>query len=109
MAAKELRVDRRIQWDGTSSRILSPSQFVNVEVVSKPDSGFGFLLLSHPSDQRRDIRFYVDRIEGAIVGNTTSQQIVSGSYIELFPDHKSPRPDDWLVFLSPATVLEEEA
>ena len=105
MAAKDLRVDRRIQWDGTSSRVLSPSQFINVEVVSKPDSGFGSLLLSHPSDQRRDIRVYADRI----VGNTASQQIVSGSYIELFPDYKNPRPEDWVVFLSLATLLEDEA
>ena len=111
MAAQDLRVDKRIQWDGKSSRILSPSQFINVEVVSKPESGFGFLLLSHPSDQRRDFRVYVDRIEGAIVGNTANQQIVSGSYIQLLADYKNPRPDEWVVFLSPATVLDsvEEA
>ena len=108
MAAKDLRVDRRIQWDGESSRILSPSLHVNVEVVGKPDSGFGFLLLSHPSDQRRDIRFYVDRTEGAIVGTYANQQVVSGSYIQLFPDAKNPRPEEWVVFLSLATIQIKE-
>ena len=108
MAAQDLRVDKRIRWNGESSRILSPSHFINVEVVGKPESGFGFLLLSHPSDQRRDFRVYVDRTEGAIVGSYANQQVVSGSFIQLFPDHKNPRPDEWEVYLSPATLLDSE-
>lgn len=105
MAAQQLIIRNRIQWDRSSSILLTAGSDILVEVEGKPEAGYGFLLAEHPSDQKRSIRWYVDRVEGRINANSLNQIVVSGSYLQLFPDYKNPRLNDWIIYLSP--VLAE--
>ena len=109
MAANYLSIRKRILWDKQNSLLVTSGCDILIEVESRPESGYGFLVAGHPSDESRTIRWYVDHITGRSVNpNATNQIVVSGSYLHLFPDFKNPRPEDWVIYLSPVNVEADE-
>ena len=101
-----IKVENRILWNKKDSRLVTANgSDIFVEVESRPTSGFGFLLAEHPSDQSRNIRWYIDHVTGRSINpNSTNQLVLSGGYLQLFPDTKKPRPKEWKVYLSAVRV-----
>ena len=102
---KRLKVDSRILWDkNTTELVTATGDDIIVEVMKKPKEGYGFLLAERPSGST--IRWTVEGVTGkAINPNSNNQVIWSGTYLQLLPDHKNPRVDEWEIYLYPVDVV----
>lgn len=102
---KQLKVDSLISWDKAEARLLSTYPAILVEVKWLPGRGNGYLEACHPSTNRRNIRWYADgSVVGMINGNMLQQVVVSGTILRLVLDAADPRPEEWVVAVSPLEV-----
>ena len=100
-----IKVENRILWNKKDSRLVTANgSDIIVEVVSRPVSGYGFIIASQ-NGSNASVRWDVESISGRRINPYSNNQVVySGTGLRLITDAKNPRPQDWKVYLSAVRV-----